>query len=547
MLAFGAIASAAEGRRYFVDATSGNDSNSGLTSAVPWKTLAKVNGATFAAGNKVLFKRGETWREQLTVPSSGSAGNPIVFGAYGTGDNPVISGSVLITSGWTKDSANIWQASVTTQPNVVYFNGTRGTQVAATSSITSEFKWFWVSNVLYVWSPNDGDPSAYYNAPGIEAGSISFGVIHTNDKSYVTIDGITVKDGNTNSIRVGFNSVTGVIVKNCIIERSFNNGFDLRGDTTAHSVTVDNCTIQNNGGWGIWVNQTYTNITISNNLITGNGWTSLATNQQYAGIQGYLGNANIFNNIIHDNVLGTASANDQSHGIYALSSTVVANIYDNVIYNHPNGGGIRLIGSANVFRNTLYGNSGSGIVVGQNGSTNVVYVISYNLVYNNNSLNAAGGIVEQSKGTGTISLTLDNNTIYQNGNTSQQEVKISDNLTVLRIRNNLLFATSTRRSLWAIAQTGTVSINYNLHWRADGNPSIFYDGAGRTWAQWQGLGFDIDGVNANPQFTDAANGDFTPQSNSPCIDAGTDVGLTTDFAGNPIVGNPDIGAFEYQP
>jgi hypothetical protein len=30
-------------------------------------------------------------------------------------------------------------------------------------------------------------------------------------------------------------------------------------------------------------------------------------------------------------------------------------------------------------------------------------------------------------------------------------------------------------------------------------------------------------------------------------DAGVDVGLTEDFAGNPIVGAPDIGAFEWQP
>jgi len=46
-------------------------------------------------------------------------------------------------------------------------------------------------------------------------------------------------------------------------------------------------------------------------------------------------------------------------------------------------------------------------------------------------------------------------------------------------------------------------------------------------------------------FTD--NSDFTLQSLSPCINAGVDVGLTEDFEGNPIVGAPDIGAYEYQP
>jgi hypothetical protein len=41
--------------------------------------------------------------------------------------------------------------------------------------------------------------------------------------------------------------------------------------------------------------------------------------------------------------------------------------------------------------------------------------------------------------------------------------------------------------------------------------------------------------------------DYHLLSTSPAIDAGTDVGLTTDYAGNPIYGAPDIGGYEYQP
>ncbi len=42
--------------------------------------------------------------------------------------------------------------------------------------------------------------------------------------------------------------------------------------------------------------------------------------------------------------------------------------------------------------------------------------------------------------------------------------------------------------------------------------------------------------------------DFTLQLSSPCIDAGTDTGLTEDYAGSPIPDGPssDIGAYEYQ-
>lgn len=77
---------------YYVDATSGNDANDGIHITTPWKTIAKVNGVAFNAGDTVAFKRGETWAEKLTVPSAGAAGNLLTFTAYGDGDPPVING-----------------------------------------------------------------------------------------------------------------------------------------------------------------------------------------------------------------------------------------------------------------------------------------------------------------------------------------------------------------------------------------------------------------------------------------------------------------------
>jgi len=76
---------------YYVS-TTGSDTNPG-TQVQPWKTIAKVNALSFSPGDFILFKRGETWSETLIPPSSGSAGSPITFGAYGTGDLPTIDGS----------------------------------------------------------------------------------------------------------------------------------------------------------------------------------------------------------------------------------------------------------------------------------------------------------------------------------------------------------------------------------------------------------------------------------------------------------------------
>ncbi len=86
---------------YFV-AAAGSDSNAGTSSGAPWQTIAKVNSSTFAAGDSVLFNRGDIWYgTALVVPSSGSSGSPITFGAYGAGANPIIKGATnLNTSGY---------------------------------------------------------------------------------------------------------------------------------------------------------------------------------------------------------------------------------------------------------------------------------------------------------------------------------------------------------------------------------------------------------------------------------------------------------------
>lgn len=75
---------------YYVDATLGNDGNPG-TEAEPWKTINKVNITALNPGDTVLLKRGESWAERLKIEYSGTDGLPIIFGAYGVGDRPILS------------------------------------------------------------------------------------------------------------------------------------------------------------------------------------------------------------------------------------------------------------------------------------------------------------------------------------------------------------------------------------------------------------------------------------------------------------------------
>jgi subtilisin-like proprotein convertase family protein len=52
-------------------------------------------------------------------------------------------------------------------------------------------------------------------------------------------------------------------------------------------------------------------------------------------------------------------------------------------------------------------------------------------------------------------------------------------------------------------------------------------------------------ITSSPEFTDSTNFDFSLQSTSPAVDAGTSAGVTTDFNGNTRDASPDIGALEY--
>lgn len=87
-----ALASPSWAATYYVDATNGKDSNDGLSLSSAWKTIAKVNSCNFQPGDNILFKRGETWTEQLTVPSGGTSDAPLIFAAYGNGAKPIIDG-----------------------------------------------------------------------------------------------------------------------------------------------------------------------------------------------------------------------------------------------------------------------------------------------------------------------------------------------------------------------------------------------------------------------------------------------------------------------
>ncbi len=69
---------------YYVK-TGGDDDAAGTSDGTAWATIAKVNASSFNAGDSILFNCGDTWREALNVPSSGTSGNDLIISSYGSG------------------------------------------------------------------------------------------------------------------------------------------------------------------------------------------------------------------------------------------------------------------------------------------------------------------------------------------------------------------------------------------------------------------------------------------------------------------------------
>jgi hypothetical protein len=159
--------SIASATNYYVSSSVGNDALDGKSQATAWKTISKVNGKTFLAGDSILFRRGDVWRETLKIPSSGSSGSYITFGNYGSGSNPAIYGS-KVSSGWTNYSGNIWVSTSTfTNPRSsfscdIFFVGldnstTWGLYKSNVSSLIAEYNWTWSGNYIYVYSTTAPD------------------------------------------------------------------------------------------------------------------------------------------------------------------------------------------------------------------------------------------------------------------------------------------------------------------------------------------------------------------------------------------------------
>jgi parallel beta-helix repeat protein len=394
---------------YYVDAERGNDTNNGTSANTAWKSISKVNQTKLLPGDTILLRRGQIWREQLILQSSGEAQRLISLDSYDEGALPEISGADPLPAGnWSKcDNCGdkIWQTTVETQPNVLLFDGQKGTKRGSSGELRNTNDWAWSAGTLFIYA--EDQPAKVFPKRGVEAGVRPIG-INLTGLSYIAIRNVRVSASNAAPYALG-SDIWGIAAG--------------RKGPAPHDIRVENCEILHSAGDGIHL-EGVQNSVISSNLVADNENVGI---QIYRSVEAFpVSDVTVANNEVHHNhFIGINLAgcpagescrtirNEQQltvtkvritgnkayangAGIY-LHQTTDSLVSGNISHDNTDttrrgeGYGVGLSGSSNniVERNECYGATHAGIELSIDISKPAVgsseNVIRYNVVHDNGS------------------------------------------------------------------------------------------------------------------------------------------------------------------
>ena len=528
---------------FYVDVDDGNDGNNGTSPSTAWKTINKVNHTRFSPGDQILFNYGDVWREELVIAAQGTESSPITFGAYGDASRgkPEINGADIIMT-WTEFKRDLWQANMTQQPFGVWFDGDAGNKVDSYYDLKQPMDWVWQNDVLYVFS--HGNPAQQYTSPGVEAAQRK-SCINDGDEncSFIVLENLrATRSGAINSFYGGIDCRDGAgkhwTIENCEITEIAGLGVLLLYDDSV----LKNNTFTHTGAGAVLVHgantgsavigndifrcysgiSTYGNgITISENKIHHNKWNGVLIWHEY-GTPNCVG-LEVTRNEIYENGQGWEEWLDmpdsqkdgtQLDGIWTgnMDESVIAY---NLVYNNRHGHGIHL----------------------DDGSEN--NIIANNIIFGH----LDDGLIRWSTG-----LVVENGTDGKTGRCEISSNTVWKNNIVFNNYNQIAFA-GIKVECNSDDYSSNVFDNNNFWIGPEGN-GIGWDGYRDhfTLESWQSAtGQDANSISADPLFISenpSEASDFRLREDSPCRDAGADVGLTQDFSGTPITDKPDMGVFE---
>ena len=532
---------------YYVDSSFGNDSSTGTSIFTPWRTIAKINNSSFQGGDSILFKRNEVWQERLVFPSSGNAFIPLVIGSYGEGKLPIITGVNIyegwnISSNWTYTKNNIWVREQSYNPQRMWINGKEVLRNELIDSLDgSRYMWAWENSKIYVYSA--GNPATTFNSMEV---NVFLDVVRINNKYFIIIQNIEIQGGYGFALAIlGGNNL---VIKNCNIGSYSRQGIqicDYNGIPSSH-VTIDNCVLDSKFNFsygkdkgiddGIQVTRGANNCIIKDCIIKDFGHAGVylkALNSYDDGVYDnkIFGNLITGENVTYQRGIGTdgyeGKCRDNEFFYNIIKNTTVrSQINGNNNWVHHN--------IVDGVKNSIVKSWGVGQAFDLQGYGKDL-VCHDNKIDNNLIMNCdEPGITFSRNGNDKTNNYVRNNIIYNCGRNSRAGY---DNIGI------------------AIDNTSTIKTNYfynNCVFSKDENaPAVFLRGDYLTVEQFNNQTSTPDvaqnNIQKNPLLETLDSINFYLTENSPCIDAGIDVGLEFDYYGNPIFTGvaPDIGIQEY--
>ena len=528
------------GTTYYV-ANDGNDNNNGTSPNTPWETIARVNVQSLSPGDGVLFKRGDVWRELLSITSSGTENAPITYAAYGTGKAPAILGSTAITT-WEHIEGNVWRGTTAVDdpsrgaahdgseqgsggwPGGAYFKSLDGTihwgnqekyLSAGYQELQALYDWGWQDGYIYIYS--DSNPAARWSAMEVSQRSSAIDMPGNNPQDWVVIDNIQMLFTQSKGFFAGYPAMEaeGLTISHCHVGWvGIKGGLAADGLKVWHSNSVyKNNVIHDTGRHGAGVLpiggsvDEISNVTFDHNTFY-NGFHTTGVDLQISDANRMTGFTFINNQFLGSPEfdLGGEGAFNSNHIWTEPDDGVLENFkFINNIFTYCHGKclAINAIHGTEIYHNTFYG-------------------VNPTLANTQGQLYYIGSITNS---------TVRNNIFYNNVDTSFNAsfygVKVND------------------------YQMSEIDMDYNLFYTTDPNAPmvkvIEFSGAYQMdeWETYQAeTGWDTHSpIPQNPQFVAANNYHLLP--GSPAKAAGIYIGpANIDRDGNNRSDPPSIGVYE---
>jgi hypothetical protein len=504
-------------------------------------SVATHNIQKFSPGDTLyLSSQGGNYTIKLNVPSNGSKDNYITYTNV-NGETPVFKlETALSNTGWINLGDGRFTKS-TSSLSCLFQNGIPLSRASTTALMDGNF--IHSSGTTYYKPPTGHNPSeyklTYLDSSSVASVNTCFVLSH---RSYVKIKKNTSGTINCENSKVGIliyttstssNSiiVDGLYFKYCydaFFAETNSNGFYTTGEFKNNKAYRCNSFFRAYADWG-GAFTSYHTWTLENNYGDGIGSINGSTcwgnyDQEYCGIQNatkciirdniavngkcifcflYTNpNYESYNNLIYRNFIwknGEMVFRTDGTQPWSISNT---KYYDNISYNYfPS-----YVGDSNRWQIL--------IMPGDNNDT-------MNYCYNNTVIGGEIGIALHWDGSpGAIYWTFKNN-IIDNIISGGANVNIRTNHTNYIFDNNCY----------------DTSVNF------------VYNASSKTFTQWKtNTGQDVHSVQTTPQLINsggASPADYKLQTSSQCIQAGTNVGLTTDYLGNKWLSPPSKGSIEY--